>query len=406
MRFLLDLLVILTFLPCLKGGKSFVIEPKSWDYRGHEIGYEVSRRALTTTTASTLNETRVSFDESDRNQEPIVLLNGFGVGSFHQHRLKKFLHDHDGNGRVVYGVDYLGQGRSWPRDCDDGRSENERGLRYSAEMWVDQIIKFIEEVVLLKQDGVAANGPARVHIVGNSVGGHLAAHIANRRPDLVASICLLNPTPVWGLNLPGWSGHLPAPAVPRAIGRYLFDQIRDLNTIEKYLENAYARTEAFGEKLIHQIRGCTLGTGGHAAFASILWSPPLKVSDELTGNFQDCLARVQCDVLLVFGKDDPWCKPAFAKKMLQALEKREPNKVHRYIELENCGHCPNHEAPQAVARIVRSWVDATDRSEDHLRLLDSEKEVVSEPWGDVVMSERKESDIQLNWLDRLAVTFV
>jgi hypothetical protein len=59
---------------------------------------------------------------------------------------------------------------------------------------------------------------------------------------------------------------------------------------------------------MHQIRGCTLGNGGHAAFASILWSPPLIADPEnnKTGNFQDCLAQVPCDVLLVFGKDDPW----------------------------------------------------------------------------------------------------
>ena len=78
----------------------------------------------------------------------------------------------------------------------------------------------------------------------------MAAHLANRRPDLVESVCLLNPTPVWGLNLPGWSGHLPAPAIPKRVGRFLFDQIRDLGTIEKYLENAYARKEAFSEELV------------------------------------------------------------------------------------------------------------------------------------------------------------
>lgn len=399
MRFLLDLLILLTILPCLKGGRSFVIEPKSWDYRGHEIGYEVSRRVTTT---SGLNETRTALDDGDSTKEPILLLNGFGVGSFHQHRLIPRLHELDG--RSVYGVDYLGQGRSWPRDCDDGRSENEKGLRYSANLWLDQVIRFIEEVVLPNHQ--SGDGPARVHVVGNSVGGHLAAHLANRRPDLVASICLLNPTPVWGLNLPGWSGHLPAPKVPKAIGRYLFDRIRDLNTIEKYLENAYARQEAFGEELMHQIRGCTLGAGGHAAFASILFSPPLGVSDDEKGNFQDCLARLQCDVLLVFGKDDPWCKPAFAKKMLQALAMREPNRVHRYIEVENCGHCPNHEAPQAVAKVVNSWVNAEDRSEKMLSLVNADKEIFSEPWGETVVRERKEDDIQLSWLDQLAITFV
>jgi pimeloyl-ACP methyl ester carboxylesterase len=111
------------------------------------------------------------------------------------------------------------------------------------------VIRFIEEVIIPEHtvDGV---GPSKVHLVGNSVGGHISAHVANQRPDLVSSVCLLNPTPVWGLNLPGWSGHLPAPKIPKAIGRYLFDRIRDLNTIEKYLEGAYSRNEAFDEKLV------------------------------------------------------------------------------------------------------------------------------------------------------------
>ena len=90
------------------------------------------------------------------------------------------------------------------------------------------------------------------------MGGHLAAVLASRRPDLIASICLLNATPVWGLNLPGWSGHLPPPAIPRAIGRYLFDRIRDLGTIEKYLENAYANRGAFDDDLVSALQrgGC------------------------------------------------------------------------------------------------------------------------------------------------------
>ena len=155
----------------------------------------------------------------------------------------------------------------------DGFSSNEKGLIYSAETWIDQLVRFIEDVI------IPEHPTQKIHLVGNSVGGHLAAHLAYQRPDLIRSICLLNPTPVWGLNLPGWSGVLPAPKLPKAVGRYLFDKIRDLNTIEKYLDNAYARKEAFDDTLMHQIRGCTLGNGGHAAFASILWSPPLKVQE-------------------------------------------------------------------------------------------------------------------------------
>lgn len=52
------------------------------------------------------------------------------------------------------------------------------------------------------------------------------------------------------MNLPGWSGNLPPPLIPRAIGRYLFDRIRDLKTIDTYLQAAYANKSAFGDELV------------------------------------------------------------------------------------------------------------------------------------------------------------
>eukprot|EP00980_Cylindrotheca_fusiformis_P001708 scaffold388_cov114-Cylindrotheca_fusiformis.AAC.17 len=391
MGVLLDILIVFSAFSFLNGGKSLLIQPKRWDYRGHDIAFEVSRRTFESPTNGTKDKSLVE------QKDPILLLNGFGVGSFHQHRLIPEIIQGD-ESQVVYCIDYLGQGASWPKDCQDGLSDNEKGLIYSAATWIDQLSTFIEEIILPEHP----NG--RVHVIGNSVGGYLAAHLACQRPDLIRSICLLNPTPVWGLNLPGWSGHLPAPKLPRAIGRYLFDKIRELDTIEKYLDNAYARKEAYDEELMHQIRGCTLGAGGHAAFASILWSPPLTVSND--SDFQQCLSRVKCDVLLVFGAEDPWCKPAFGKRMLEALQRRCNNCVQRYVEIENCGHCPNHEAPQAVGKIVTSWVKAKDRREKSLSIVDADKEIFHEPWGETTIRERCEEDIKLSLLDRLAMTFV
>jgi len=341
----------------------------------------------------------------------ILLLNGFGVGSFHQHRLMPKLTSSSRKTRV-YAIDYLGQGRSWPNNCDDGNSPTENGLIYSIDTWADQTIRFIEERILHRahDDDDDDNGTGtgttvkKVHLVGNSVGGHLAAVLASRRPDLIASICLLNATPVWGLNLPGWSGHLPPPAIPRAIGRYLFDRIRDLGTIEKYLENAYANRGAFDDDLIAKIRNCTVGKGGHAAFASILWSPPATLPSDAS-NFYSSLSRLECDVLLIFGKNDPWCKPSFGRRMFSELHSRNSgiqNKdvVQRYIELDNVGHCPNHEAPTVVGQVISRWVD------NELHLIDGEVQLVPEPWGDISAREIKEDGVQLSRMDKFFTSLV
>jgi pimeloyl-ACP methyl ester carboxylesterase len=163
----------------------FSIQQEQWMYKGHPIGYDQAS----------------AVDGSTEAKTPIVLLNGFGVGSFHQHRLMEQLCRNDrACGVAVYGMDYLGQGRSWPQDCQDGFGSDERDLQYSGDLWVDQAIQFIEQVVLVQQQ----YSGKKVHLVGNSVGGHLAVFVAALRPDLIETITLLNATPVWGLNLPGW----------------------------------------------------------------------------------------------------------------------------------------------------------------------------------------------------------
>lgn len=357
------------------------IEQGVWTFKDqYPIAYERASKVdidSVGTAISHTSEDRVLGSEAD---DPVLLLNGFGMGSFHQHRLmtELLLSDNDERKpRVIFGMDYLGQGKSWPLDCNDGNSPSEQGLRYCGQTWVDQIIQFIELKILGTEgrlisaretpnetDQTALSDsretPRKVHLVGNSVGGYLAVCVAASRPDLVASLCLLNATPIWGLNLPGWSGHLPAPIIPKRIGRFLFDRMRDYSTIQQFLLSTYVNPSAFDTSLVEQIRSTTEGRGGHAAFASILWSPPVTVelpSEALTDDYYDCLEQIKCDVLLVFGRDDPWCKPAFAKRMLQSLQKRDLCSSgvlsQRFVELSNVGHCPNHEAPKATAFVLR-----------------------------------------------------
>jgi pimeloyl-ACP methyl ester carboxylesterase len=343
---------------------------------------------------------RRESSSTNANQESgqvILLLNGFGMGTFHQHRLMNELLPADTPAAyTIYAMDYLGQGKSWPVSCADGMSPSEYGLQYSGQMWVDQILQFLEEVVLPLP---ATHPPAHtVHLVGNSVGGYLATYVAALRPDRVATVSLLNATPVWGLNLPGWSGHLPAPFLPKAIGRFLFDRMRDTNNIAQFLRTTYVHPTAYDEQLIQQIRACTEGPGGHAAFASILWSPPVSAPGIPT--MYDALEQLQCDVLLLFGRDDPWCTPAFAKAMWQRLQQR-PAHTSRYVEIAHVGHCSHHEAPRATAHVLRTWLAATTRADPQCWL--HHPLTVSETWGDTVVQARAGDAIPVRWMEEIAV---
>ena len=71
------------------------------------------------------------------------------------------------------------------------------------------------------------------------------------------------------LNVVSFTGRLPGPGAPRAIGRWAYDRLRDPANIQSLLAKTYARgdSETIGD-LGERIREVTdASNGGHAAFA-------------------------------------------------------------------------------------------------------------------------------------------
>ena len=125
-------------------------------------------------------------------------------------------------------------------------------------------------------------------------------------PSCRGHTCTPESAQVWGLNLPGWDARLPAPPIPRAIGAAAFDAMRSTTNIDELLQRTYVSSKALGEIGAH-IRSVTdASDGGHAAFASILWSPPASLPPGCR-TFSDALRAVRCRVLLLYGADDEWC---------------------------------------------------------------------------------------------------
>jgi hypothetical protein len=210
------------------------LQQKKWMFQNkYPIAYEVARMVSVnqdgTCVKNNIEDGLTTMNEGDE-VVPILLLNGFGVGSFHQHRLmRQLLLQHEEYNQqqqqqqqlerekqqhqqpqqhqqqqqqqqrrqhlVVYGIDYLGQGNSWPVTCNgDGTSEDELNLGYSADIWLDQLKDFIDEVVLSSSpsssltasplsstatetvlsssSSSSINNPNQknVHLIGNSVG--------------------------------------------------------------------------------------------------------------------------------------------------------------------------------------------------------------------------------------------
>ena len=414
---------------------STTIHSGTWMFRDtFPIFYEYTQLQADVSSSSSTTTSDIVADAAP----PLLILNGFGMGSFHQHRFMDAMQqqqqqkNNNGDGcccvsTTIYAMDYLGQGKSWPIDCDDGNSETERGLQYSADTWIEQAIGFIEDHILRRTTTTTTT----VHLAGNSLGGYLAVHIAAQRPDLIASLVLINATPIWGLNAPGWSGVLPPPPVPRTLGRALFDTMRREETMRNFLDQTYTHNDAWDDaaaandssssstsSFLGQIRAATETNGGHAAFASILWSGPASSSSSSsssTMSFWDALASIEtttttttntrtpAPIALVFGRDDPWCTPAVAQRML-----RTATTTARYWEVQSVGHCPQHEAPRATAWIVTQWLSlllssaSSSSSATTTSSSSSTPKTIQEAWGTTTVTERTADTMDIPWWKQIA----
>ncbi|KAJ1467609.1 Alpha/Beta hydrolase protein [Baffinella frigidus] len=309
---------------------------------------------------------RIHYTEAGpKDGAPVVLLSGFGIGaSTHYDRNVEALVE---AGHRVFTMDYMGQGKSWPTaDPAPGGSSDQEGfewgfgaeantdidgasLTYSCTLWTEQVKAFLETIV---------EGPA--FLAGNSLGGYVSVMLASQHPEMVRGLFLINPTPVWGVGaqrLFPYSGGYPVPSWIRGYASQYWDTIRNPKTIRSMLDMVYADAGRLGEDLVGAIETPTLSLSTrHAptrfpaaasAFASILCSPPSKVP------FATMLMTVRdgdTPIALCYGKQDPWITPLWghrAKRLLSAAP---------YWEISPAGHCPHHEAPEAVNFLMTRWL--------------------------------------------------
>ena len=323
---------------------------------GDESGYWAWRDGLR------VHYRRVEAAGGGEKTATVVLLPGFGVGTFHYERNIGALAE---GGLEVWALDLAGQGKSWPEDADSAvkvRAARGEPLRYSIDFWVSQVVDFLEGHV---------EGP--VFLAGNSLGGFLATAVAHRRPDLVRGLVLLNATPFWAfaphpdddstlsnrvlqaLTRAGllWDAALPAPGwLQKFIEAVWWDRLRAPATIKGLLGLVYADPKAVDEQLVAEIIEPTRDPHAVSAFASIVFAhKPRETFDEMLASIRE-VGRVP--VGLMYGREDPWVVPLWGQRAKRALG----DEVCDYYELSPAGHCPHHEAPAAVNSLMGDWIRA------------------------------------------------
>ncbi|HEY0798167.1 MAG TPA: alpha/beta hydrolase [Candidatus Baltobacteraceae bacterium] len=183
-------------------------------------------------------------------------------------------------------------------------------------------------------------GLQRYHLVGHSLGGMIAADYAGRHPGEIASLTLIDP-----------AGFLRTPKIfvrilagepvarlftlrpsHRFVRRLLLQAVRDPSAIS-------AETYQRAYKLAEDPRVCR-------AFLRV-YSGALRTFLDMPG-FHAKLARYAGPALLVWGRHDEYTPI----RALNTARKVYPHA--RTLVLDDCGHCPNVEAPTPIADVIRS----------------------------------------------------
>lgn len=303
----------------------------------------------------------------------VVMVHGFGAeGAYYDEQLRAVSQ----MGGAAYAMDLLGQGRSWPSadpapsnlDLGEGPTEwgwGEQlsgsfpdGLSFGEPAWISQLQAFLHSVV----------AEERVYLMGNSLGGYVSAKVAalegekDKSRRRISGLVLANASPFWGWTSEGgfmpWDGLLPAPGWVRPIASAWFGSLR--TNIGPMLRTVYAaagdaRVDARLQALAQRISDAASHPMGSAAFASILFSPKQEPS---FGDALDQLAARRLPVVLIYGEDDPWVVPFWAKRAAARVEG-----VGEYYALSPAGHCPHHEVPAAFNRTLISWLKRVEGDE-------------------------------------------
>lgn len=187
--------------------------------------------------------------------------------------------------------------------------------------WLDNI----HDVAYFYLDAIRALGLERAHVIGNSLGGWIAAEMGVRCTSRIRTLILVSPA---GLRLPGVRKFDIFTASPEKTTRALF---HDQSLAERVLA---APPPDLDTLLKNRYATARLG-----------WQPRL-----FDPHLEKWLHRIDVPTLVLWGDDDKIIPPAYA----ELFAKRIPGAEVRI--LERCGHLPHVERSDAFVEAVTRFI--------------------------------------------------
>jgi pimeloyl-ACP methyl ester carboxylesterase len=180
-------------------------------------------------------------------------------------------------------------------------------------------------------------------LVGSSAGGTNVLEMARLEPGRVRGLVLISPAVTGDIGPPGWARPvLRSPQVrsvaPRLVRRFAGDV--DVARVTSSWADPSRATPAVAEPYQRMLQV----EGWESGFWEVMTAEPRP-------DLREVVRTLPVPTLVVAGARDRVIHPRWNRRTADAIPDG------RYVELPGCGHTPQEECPEALAREIRAFVD-------------------------------------------------
>ena len=297
---------------------------ETWKWKDWQISWSLSKNSIV------------------KNNINILLVHGFGASKKH------WRHNQDFLGEVFncYAIDLLGFGESsQPSALLNYEPFRENSIKYSFDLWSNQISTFCSEVI-----------KSPVYLVGNSIGGVIALKAAEILKDdckgVILIDCAQRTMDDKRLKKNDILMNLLRPVLKtlvrqRIISNTLFTRAANPKIIKKILKQAYPSGKNIDEELIEILYQPSQRTNSKEAFRGFI-----NIFDDYLAT--DLFDKVRIPIQMIWGEKDPWESLNEAKEW-----KKKFRNIKRLDIIQGAGHCPHDEEPEQTNKLICEFLQET-----------------------------------------------
>ncbi len=297
---------------------------ENWKWKNWDISWSLSREP-----------------NSDNNVN-VLLIHGFGASKRHWRHNQDFL----GNHSNCFSIDLLGFGESsQPSSLLDYEPNKENSIKYSFDLWGNQIAAFCSEVI-----------KSPVYLVGNSIGAVIALKAAEIMKDncngVILIDCAQRTMDDKRLKRNDVLMNFLRPLIKtlvrqRIISNMLFERAANPAVIKQILKKAYPSGKNIDDELIEILYKPSQRKNSKEAFRGFI-----NLFDDYLAT--DLFDKVNASIQLIWGEKDPWESVIEAKRW-----KNKYKNIKRLDIIEEAGHCPHDENPEATNNLMYKFIQET-----------------------------------------------